>query len=283
LGVDPAENIAKIAEEKGVPTLCDFFDIETANKIKDKFGTSKIVFARNVVPHVKDLHGVIGGLKTCLDDEGVLAIEAHYAKKIQEELHYDSIYHEHLCYFTLTSMENLLKLHDLHIFDVEGSPISGGSLVYYIKKGECEQSPLIKEIKDKESITGMNHLETWEKFAERTYKHKEKLLEIINKQPGKTVGYGASARSSTMLNFCGIDSSMIEVIADQNPLKHKKYTAGTHIPINSPEEVFKKNPDSVFILAWNFSDEIINILKQKYGFEGNCIVPLPEDPKIVKI
>lgn len=286
LGVDPAKNIAKVANDRGIPTEAKFFGKKVAEDILKKHGKSKIVFARNVIPHVANLNGVIKGLKNCLDERGVLAIEAHYAKIILEELHYDSIYHEHLCYFTLKSMERLLNQFDLYVFDIEKSPISGGSLIYYIKKNKNEEKAIVQEQRTLEEKSNLNKLKSWEDFAEKTYAHKKRLLEILketSKEGEKIIGYGASARSSTLLNFCEIGTNYISMIADQNPLKHNKYTAGMHIPIKSPEKVMETRPDCVFMLAWNFTKEISEILRTKYGFHGKCIIPLPNNPKIVEI
>lgn len=286
LGVDPAKNIVGMAIKEGVPTICGFFGEELSGKIIREYGYAKVVFARNVLPHVANLHDFVKGLRLCLGDEGLLVLEVHYAEKICEELHYDSIYHEHLCYFTLKSIEQLLNQYGLFVFDIEKSPISGGSLVLFIKKNKTKEKPTVQSYREIEKEIKLNELSSWEDFAKRTYSHREKLLKILNdfKKEGKTiVGYGASARSSTLLNFCKIDTRFISMIADQNSLKHKKYTAGTHIPIDSPEKVIKKNPHCVFILAWNFTDEIIDILRGRFNYTGKCIIPLPNNPKILRI
>ena len=286
LGIDPAKNIVDIAIKEGVPTICGFFGEKLAKEIIKKYGYAKVVFARNVLPHVVNLHDFVKGLRLCLEDEGLLVLEVHYAEKICEELHYDSIYHEHLCYFTLRSIEQLLNQYGLFVFDIERSPISGGSLILYIKKKKTEEGPLVQSYRKIEKEIKLNEFSRWQDFAKRAYSHCEKLLKIVNdlKKEGKTIiGYGASARSSTLLNFCGIDTRFISIIADQNPLKHKKYAAGTHIPIDSPEKVMKKNPDCVFILAWNFADEIIDILRRRFNYTGKCIIPLPNNPKILRI
>lgn len=286
LGVDPAKNIVDMAIKEGVSTICGFFGEEMAREIIEEHGHAKVVFARNVLPHVANLHDFVKGLKLCLEDKGLLVLEVHYAEKICEELHYDSIYHEHLCYFTLKSIEYLLNQNGLFVFDIEKSPISGGSLVLYIKKNKTEGKPIVQSYREVEKEIELNELNSWEEFAKKAYSHREKLLKIVNdlKKEGKTiVSYGASARSSTLLNFCGIDTRFISVIADQNPLKQGFYTAGTHIPIESPEKAMEKNPDYVFILAWNFTDEIIDILKGRFNYTGKCIIPLPKNPKILRI
>ena len=156
----------------------------------------------------------------------------------------------------------------------------------YLKRGKVEETPIVQSYRNHEEKLAVNELHSWEDFAERTYNHREQLLNILNDvidNNGRIIGYGASARSSTLLNFCGIDNRYISIIADQNDLKHKYYTAGTHILIDSPEEALKKNPNHVLIIAWNFSDEIIKILRDEFDFDGKCILPLPNSPKIIDV
>jgi len=285
LGVDPAENIVDIALNNGVLTECAFFGKNYAKDLVGRRGRAKIVFARNVLPHVAGTRDFVGGLATVLDDAGVLAVEVHYAGVILDELHYDSIYHEHLCYFTFKTLERLLNDFKLFVFDIEKSPISGGSIIVYAKKKSAEERFPVKNYREEEARSGKNELESWQGFAERSFEHREKLLSMINDvlSSGKTlIGYGASARSSTMLNFCKINANLISVIADKNPLKQGKFTAGTRIPITSPEEAMKKRPEYILLLAWNFSDEIIKYLKKEFDYGGAFIVPLPSNPRILK-
>ena len=287
LGVDPAENIAKIAIEKGIPTEVDFFGAEQAKKIVPRKGKADFIFARNVIPHVANVHDVIEGVKACLNDGGVGAIEFHYAGEIIKGLQYDSIYHEHLFYFSLKSMEYLLERHGFAAFDLMESPISGGSLVIYFTH-ESNKRAIKKGLKQKleeEIDLALDSEETWGKFSNDCFTHKQKLISLIKEMAGSKllIGYGASARSSTMLNFCGIDSSYLKCIADQNPLKHNKFTAGTDIPIVSPEEAFAKNPDVVVLLAWNFRSEIMALLRNKFKFKKTVIVPLPNKPEVLII
>jgi SAM-dependent methyltransferase len=279
LGVDPAQNIVNIAKANDIPTICGFFGMKLARKITEKFGQAKVIIARNVLPHVANLHSVIEGLYNCLEKDGLLVIEFHYAKVILQGLHYDSIYHEHLHYFTLKSIEELLNRYNLYVTDIKESKISGGSLVLFIRKNKVEL-PIVQHYRDKEKGLKVNDFSNWEEFARRVSLHKQQLLKILSKTKKPIIGYGASARSSTMLNYCGIDTKYISMIADDNPLKHKKFTAGTHIPIDSPDKAIKTKPRSVFILAWNFSDEIIETLKEKFKYNGKCIIPLPNNPRI---
>ena len=287
LGIDPAQNIVEMAEKSGVPTECLFWSDETAHDVVEKHGKASMIFARNVLPHVANTRDFVQGLGSALCDDGVLAIEAHYGKVILEELHYDSIYHEHLCYFTLKSLEKLLNDFGLFVFDVTRSPISGGSLIVYAKKGRVEEQSSVVAYREQEAKSQTNAWESWVRFRNRAIQHRAKLLEILNSfkqgEDVTVVGYGASARSSTLLNFCGIDFKTLPVIADMNPLKQGRYTAGTHIPIKSVEEVMARNPKHIFVLAWNFADEIMKSLGEKFHFTGEYLIPLPHDPRRVQV
>lgn len=282
LGVDPAKNIAETAIAAGVPTRCEFFGVPSAKRILKDVGPARVVFARNVLPHVADTHDFIKGMHTVLADNGMLVIEIHYAKKIYQQLHYDSIYHEHLCYFTIKSLEELLHRYGLFIEDITTSTISGGSLVIYIRKTKVKEAPIVEVYRKAEKTIALNTFLSWKNFAARVKTHREKLLTILHENKNKViVGYGASARSSTLLNYCGIRTKHIAVIADQNLWKHGQYTAGTHIPIKSPDNVMRKNPRFVVILAWNFKNEIMKILKDRYKYKGKLILPLPNNPKVL--
>jgi hypothetical protein len=235
---------------------------------------------------VADLNGFLAGLAAVVAADGVVAAEIHYSARIIRELQYDSIYHEHLGYFTFQTMEAAFRRHGLHVFDVAESPISGGSLVLYLRKGTNLVAPAVKTLRDSEQALELNSLEAWRQFAQDASKHKASLrtcLEDRKKTGHKIVGYGASARSSTLLNFCGINKDTISAIADQNPLKHAKYTAGSHIPIRSPEAVLGTDPNVVVILGWNFYDEIKDLLLNRFGYSGRIIRPLPTSVQEMRI
>jgi len=286
LGVDPAENIARIANAQGIPTRAEFFGQKAALNIISTHGKADFVFARNVLPHVDNVDDVVAGMRHCLNVRGIGAIEFHYAKIILDELHYDSIYHEHLFYFSIKSLSYLLEKHGLWIFDIIVSPISGGSLVLYFSQDKRAPSHALKKKIEAEERSGLNLEAAWKRFSKQCFQHREKLITMIREEIDKgstIIGYGASARSSTLLNFCGITKEHLLCIADQNPLKHYKYTAGTDILILPPDVAFSKNPDVVFLLAWNFKEEILSLLKNKYRFRGRVILPLPNDPKIIDL
>jgi SAM-dependent methyltransferase len=283
LGVDPAKNIAEMATQSGVPTMAEFFNLDTANIIKDQYGEADIVFARNVIPHVKEVHSIIKGIAELLKEDGLGVIEFHYSQIILDELHYDSVYHEHLFFYSLRSLMYLLNEYGLKPFDLTKSPISGGSLVIYFSKKEKELTVALKQALQQEDDNKTNELQTWKNFASDCAKHAKKLKSIVeeHKAKGSIIGYGASARSSTMLNYAGLKSDVIDCIIDKNPLKHGRYTPGTNIPIISFEEgkaLFDKCA-SILLLAWNFEKEIIDELRAN-GYKGSIIVPLPNEIRI---
>jgi SAM-dependent methyltransferase len=285
LGIDPAKNLAESAEKNGIPTVADFFGLNVAKQVTGEHGLADIVIARNVIPHVPDPNDVVAGMENCLKEDGVGAIEFHWIDKILSELHYDSIYHEHFFYHSLHSINELLLRHGLNLFDVSESPISGGSLVAFFSKETRDTTNELKEKFKWEDEQGIASLEAWKEFAKKSFQHRDALkamIEIENSAEKKVIGYGASARSSTLLNFCGINHNHLICIADQNPLKHNRYTPGTDVLIVSPDEAFKEKPDTIVILAWNFKDEIMDDLRAK-GFKGNVIIPLPNEPYLLEI
>jgi len=286
LGIDPARNIAQIAVEKGIPTLTEFFDNNVAESLVSKQGKADCIFARNVIPHVENIHGVISGMAQCIKDEGIAIVEFHYGENIMSELQYDSIYHEHLFYFSLQSLRYLLEKHGLWAFDYNISPISGGSIALYCSKNKRLKTSRLQEKLDADERSGLSLKEKWLEFAEKCFDHKNKLIEIVKTHAEKEaiiIGYGASARSSTLLNFCGIDHRILTCIADGNSIKHGRYTAGTDISIVSPKEAFAKNPDIVLLLGWNFKEEIISLIREQHHFKGKVILPLPNDPKTLEV
>ena len=278
LGVDPAKNIVEIANMNKINTLPEFWSSAIANKIVAGRGQAKVVFARNVIPHVSELLDVVQGIEVALDKNGVGIIEFHDAGKIIRELHYDSIYHEHLCYFSIQSIRYLLGRFALYPFHLEKSSISGGSKVIYFSKEKRQKSPEFQKAVIEENKYQVNELSSWRDFAKRTIKHREKTLEILEALNGKTIlGFGSSARSQTYLNYCGVNSEKVNAIIDNNPLKQNMYTPGSSIPIVGFEQGMALNPDLIFILAWNFRDEIVKLCRAN-GYKGEFLVPFPREP-----
>jgi len=282
LGIDPAKNIAEFAVKNGIPTKADFFTLDLAERLVEKEGKADIVFARNVIPHVKEIHSVIGGINTLINEGGVGIIEVHNAGLILEELHYDYIYHEHLFYYTLKTISGLIERYGLHVFDVMLSPISGGSWVIYFSKNKKEKTKELIKHEKKELENNINSYHRWVEFSDQVTVHSEKLKKMVMQSDKKIPAYGASARSSTLLNFCGITNKHISVVIDKNPMKNGLMTAGSNIPVVSFEEglEFIADSDVILLLAWNFQDEIIQELRDS-GYKGKFIIPLPNDPYIL--
>lgn len=277
LGIDPAKNIAAAATADGIPTLAEFFDEQVAESLLADHGNPGVVIARNVIPHVKEIHSIVKGLAKLAGESGVVVIEFHYAKAIVDELHYDSIYHEHLFYFSLKSLTNLFSQYGLKAFDVFASPISGGSLVLFLSAAEIEQSAALRQLVAGEYAAKLNELVTWQHFGSASQQHARDLKQLVDEyaQAGPLIGYGASARSSTLMNFVGISNKEIECVIDRNPLKHGMLTPGTDIPIVSYEQGQEMwSGKSLLLLAWNFEDEVVHDLRSS-GFMGDIIVPLP--------
>jgi SAM-dependent methyltransferase len=282
LGIDPAKNLAELANRSGIPTLPAFFSLDLSHNVVESKGLADIVIARNVLPHVPDPNDFVAGIEHCLSDRGIGIIEFHWSQKIVEELHYDSIYHEHYFYHTLHSVKYLLDQYNLTVFDVEFSPISGGSLVVFFSKEKRSPSKQFQDLMRVEDEQGLFSLETWQKFALEVGLHRSKLKHMVDhelKEGKRLIGYGASARSSTLLNFCEINNQQLLCVADQNPLKHERFTPGTNIQILSPEAALAMRPDTVLLLGWNFRDEIMADLA-RLGFKGNVIMPLPMSPSL---
>ena len=279
LGVDPAKNIAEGANNNGIPTKTNFFTEELAEQIVSEEGEVDITIARNVIPHVKEIHSVIKGMKSLLKDEGTGIIEFHNAGLILEDLHYDYIYHEHLFYFTLKTITGLLNKHNMYVYDVMKSPISGVSWVVYFSKNKKEKTKELIKSEKQELENNINSFSRWVEFTSQVAIHSDKIKKMVIKSDKKIPAYGASARSSTLLNFCGINNKHISVVIYKNPMKNGLMTAGSNIPVVSLEDGLTeiKNSEKILLLAWNFQDEIVQELREA-GYSGKFIIPLPGDP-----
>ena len=285
LGVDPASNIGEVARAAGVPTVSDFFSAELASKLIQESGKFDLIIARNVLPHVADLHSVIDGIREALSISGVAIFEFHRADLIMEELHYDSIYHEHLYLHSLQSIENIASRYGLKAFDLNESPISGGSFVVYFAFDSRDESQSLIAARAYEEKIQVNSLKSWQNFSELSREHIAKFRSLVLTSVDakkKVVGFGASARSSTLLNAARLSSKQISVIADNNEWKQGLFAPGSAIQIVSPQEAFALTPDVVVLLAWNFKSELLSQLKS-IGFRGDVILPLPGMPYVETI
>src|SRR3990167_1182361 len=282
LGVDPAENLKTAALQNGIETITAFWNKNVSEEIIKKRGRAKVVMARNVLPHVSQIFDVVEGIRCALQDDGVAIIEFHNAGTILNELHYDSVYHEHLYYFSINSICYLFEKYSLYPFHADPSPISGGGYVLYLSATRKNKSKSLLQFMEQEESNKVNSHESWNRFAERCVEHKRLSREIIDKYYGRRViGFGASARSSTYLNYCEFNSGNIEAVIDNNPMKQGQFTPGSSIPIISMEGGLRRKPDIIFILAWNFRHEIINLCRSK-GYRGDFIVSFPFEPKVIQ-
>lgn len=275
LGVEPAANLAKFANQKKIKTIKRFFDLNTSKYIKKKFDMPDVIVARNVIPHVKNIKSAIKGIHNLISIDGIVAIEFHYAGKILKQLQYDSIYHEHLFYFSATTIIKSFKRFSLYAFDIDFSPISGGAIIIYFSKKKLNVSKKLKKFLINENLSKINSISSWKLFGKKCVQHSKNLKKIIlnlSKEKNPLIGYGASARSSTLLNFMNINNNQILKIVDSNKMKQGTYTSGSNIPIVSLRKISVKS--NIIILAWNFLDEILRILKSK-KIKGKILVPLP--------
>ena len=281
LGVEPS-NTAKIAINKGIETINNFFSEETAIKIRSDYGKAKVVTATNVFAHVDKLEFFIKGMKMILAENGVFVSESQYLMDIFDKQEYDTIYHEHLRYYSLEQLIKLFRLHDMEVFFAERILAQGGSIRAYASfKNQFPIDKSVNELLRKEKEAKLSYLQTAKNFASRIKQNKLDLCNLLSKlksQGKKIVGISAPARSSTILNYCKIDSKMLDYITEKSELKKGKFTPGTHIKVVDDEMLKTDQPDYALLLSWHLEDNIIQKIKNK-GFKGKFIIPLP----IVKV
>ncbi len=282
LGIEPAANVAKIAEAKKVPTLVKFFGKQLATELASQGKQADLLVGNNVLAQVPDLCDFVAGMKVLLRPGGVLTLEFPHLLKLMEENQFDTIYHEHFSYFSFLTAKQILDAYGLVLFDVEELPTHGGSLRIFGRHNEDDSKPISSRVVDlsaREETVGLNRLESYCSFAEKVKKTKRQLLECLigAKQVQKSiVGYGAPGKGNTLLNYCGIGTDFIDYTVDRNPFKHGRFTPGTHIPICPPDRIFETRPDYVLILPWNLKNEIMQQMARIREWGGKFIVPIPE-------
>ena len=290
LGIDPAANVAKAAEERGVPTLVEFFGRELAGDLVAQRGHADLVLGANVLAQVPDLNDFVAGVSVLLAPEGTTTFEFPHLARLLEGMQYDTIYHEHYSYFSLTTIRKVFAAHGLDVVDVEELPSHGGSLRVYGAHAEAarEPAPAVAELLGREEAEGLLDADRYRRFAADVVESKRALLELLIelKAEGKqVVGYGAPGKGNTLLNYCGIRTDFLDYTVDRNPYKHGRFTPGTHIPIFPPERIAETHPDAILILPWNLAREIAEQLAYTKEWGASLIVPIPtatvlESPRI---
>ncbi len=279
LGIEPARNIAEVAErEKGIPTISEFFGRAVAEKLVHQGHRADVIHANNVLAHVAELNGVVAGMHSLLKPDGRVVVEAPYLKDLIDHVEFDTIYHEHLCYFSLTALCNLFARHGLQIVDVQRLDIHGGSLrIFAAHAGTAKVSPAVVNLLAEESnwVFDQGYHQA---FADRVETLRESLTEKLReiKQQGCRIAvYGASAKGSTLMNYFGIDSSTIDYVVDRSTVKQGRYTPGTHFRICDPNRLIEDQPDYCLLLTWNFADEILRQQQRYRDNGGKFIIPVP--------
>ena len=281
LGIEPAENVAKVALEKGIPTEAVFFNPETAAELAGRGNSADLMAANNVLAHVPDVHGFLEGFRILLKPGGVATFEFPHIMHLIQQNQFDTIYHEHFSYFSLFVVEHLLNLHGLAVFDVESIPTHGGSLRVYARHRENVDPPVsasVDLLKQAERDAGLLSLDTYTAFAAQPVNVKCELLRFLidcRQSQKRVVGYGAPAKGNTLLNYCGIGPELLEATVDLSPHKQGLYLPGTRIPIRSPAEIERTRPDYILILPWNLRDEIAGQMSVIRSWGGKFVVPIP--------
>ncbi|ACK67303.1 C-methyltransferase [Rippkaea orientalis PCC 8801] len=282
LGIEPAANVAKVAEEKGIPTVVRFFGVATAKDLVSQGKKADLLLGNNVLAHVPDLNDFVAGMKIILKPDGILTVEFPHLLQLIEQNQFDTIYHEHFSYFSFLTVEKVFAAHDIELFDVEELPTHGGSLRIYGKHHSAVEpviSPRVKQLKEKEIKAGLDQLETYLTFEKKVRETKRKILSFLieaKSQNKSIVGYGAPAKGNTLLNYCGVRTDFIDYTVDRNPHKQGLFLPGTRIPIYHPDKIQETQPDYLLILPWNIKDEIIEQMDYIRQWKGQFVVLIPE-------
>jgi len=286
LGVEPATNVAKVArEERGIRTICQFFSSKMARQLAAQGECADVIHANNVVAHIADLEDFFQGIERILKPGGLAVIEVPYVKEMIERLEFDTVYHEHVSYFSLTALARAAKPHELAITDVERLPIHGGSLRVFLEPRANHMQPAtsVRQMLEAEVKCGVTQFDFYRDFSVEVGQLKRKLVAFLGelKSQGRRIAaYGASAKGATLLNYFGIGSATLDFVVDRSTAKQNLYTPGTHLPIFAPEKLLEVMPDYVLLLTWNFADEILEQQAEYRKRGGGFIVPLPE-PRVI--
>ena len=280
LGIEPAANVAKVAEERGIPSLVEFFGSETATRLAGEGRQADLIVGNNVLAHVPALNDFVEGMRILLAPGGVITMEFPHLLRLIQETQFDTIYHEHYSYLSLLAVEQVFGAHGLRLFDVEELRSHGGSLRIYAchADGPHETTERIAELREREDAAGLKELETYTSFGERVRALKREVLAFLldAREAGKSVvGYGAAAKGVTLVNYCGIRKDLVEYVADLSEHKQGLFMPGSRIPVYPPERIAETAPDYLLILAWNLKDEIMAQMAHVRGLGTRFVTPVP--------
>jgi SAM-dependent methyltransferase len=270
LGIEPAENVAKMAIEKGIPTELVFFGEKTIRNLPK----ADLLIGNNVLAHVPDLNDFVAGMKKILSPEGTITMEFPHLLRLMQESQFDTIYHEHFSYFSFISVNRVFEHHGLEIFDVDRLPTHGGSLRIYASHRRKKTENVMALINE-EKEAGMDRVSTYISFNQKAAKVKSDLIDFLSKEKNVAC-YGAPAKGNTLLNYCGLNERDIPFTVDLNPVKQGKYLPGTHIPIFSPDKIKEAKPDFLIILPWNLKNEIMEQMQFISEWGGKFVIPIPK-------
>jgi SAM-dependent methyltransferase len=280
LGIEPAANIAKVAREQGVDTLCEFFGAAIARQLAEAGRSADLILGNNVFAHAPDTNDFVAGLAALLKPTGRIALEFPYGCDFVEHVEFDTVYHEHVFYFTLTALMPLFARHGLELINVQRLPIHGGSLrLFAARRGAYPVQPAVTALLAEEQAKGVASPRYYDDFGDRVRRIRDDLLKVLRelKSAGKSIAaYGASAKGSTLLNFYGLGADTLDFVADRSTAKQGRLTPGTHLPIVGPEELVRRRPDYALLLTWNFAEEILRQQQAYRDAGGRFIVPVPE-------